>query len=278
MLNSAERRCELWSRIKTDNLAMHMLDSEDYEQVEAWTAFLDFERANPMNLEASAFVSWMKRCIKRCLGCCQYSPDMWMYCMEYVYSIKKEDAMEMMERAIAALPNCLLLRIRICEFYEAIGEVTKADLEYRHLVKDCKIAVPWIMYQQFTRRNFGIQAARDVFERARLSCKAPSLYIAAGKPRRSIRTHSSSRKRRESSACVRVSDSPLRFHALFAWRTRSDLRDGHGRHSARTSSSRQCMHHSPTSHPSHRGGGSPCIVGALAADPVELFLHSNVAQ
>ena len=181
LIRSAERRCELWSRIKTDNLSMHVLDSEDYEQVDAWTAFLDFERANPMQLEAPAFAAWMERCLRRCLGCCQYSPDMWMYCIEYAYSVQKAEAMDVMERAIAALPNCLLLRVRICEFFEAIGEVEKADAEYRRLVKDCKIAVPWIMYQQFARRHFGIQAARDVFERARFSCKAPSLYVAAGR-------------------------------------------------------------------------------------------------
>ena len=182
MRRRAERRCALWSRIRTENLAMHKLDSEDYEQVDAWRAFLDFERANPMQLEPEAFAAWMDRCVHCCLGCCQYSPDMWLYCIELAYGVAKSSAMDLMEQAVAAMPNCLLLRIRICEFFEAIGELGKAESEYRRLVKDCKTAIPWIMYQQFARRHAGIQAARDVFERARLSCKDPSLYIAAGFP------------------------------------------------------------------------------------------------
>ena len=229
MTRSAERRCALWSRIRTDNLAMHKLDSEDYEQVQAWMAFLDFERANPMQLETSAFAAWVDRCLHCCLGCCQYSPDMWLYCIEFAYGVAKASALDLMEQAIAAMPTCLLLRIRICEFFEAIGELGKAESEYRRLVKDCKTAVPWIMYQQFTRRHFGIQAARDVFERARLSCKAPSLYIAAGRPVHRSLTHSSPRKGRESSARVRSGDSPLRLPALLARAHRPDLRHGHGR-------------------------------------------------
>ena len=159
---------------------MHSLNEEDYNQVKAWMAYLEYEKTNPMQRSEEEFHHWMKQSYERALGCCQYCPDLWLSYIEYANHIGHDFVLSVLEKAKNALSDSMFFRIRICEFFESINEIPKADSEYRRLVNDCNNPTPWIIYQQFTLRNFGISASREVFQRARLSCKAPELYIAAG--------------------------------------------------------------------------------------------------
>ena len=48
------------------------------------------------------------------------------------------------------------------------------------MIGSCETSTGWIVYQQFTRRYFGVAEARHLFQRARLSMLAPEVFLAAG--------------------------------------------------------------------------------------------------
>ena len=190
MKRRSKKRGELWKDIKQDDLAMRVIGEDDKKQIQLWKKLLawessplvihSYETSNPMKLPDALFHNHMDQLYRRCVACCRYCPDMWILYITFVASFDWEAATRLMTEAKEAMPTCALLRLAICDLLESRGLIQEAKEEYEKSIGSCETSTCWIVYQQFTRRNFGVEETRHLFQRARLSMLAPEIFLAAG--------------------------------------------------------------------------------------------------
>ncbi|KAK8828384.1 hypothetical protein WA556_004798, partial [Blastocystis sp. ATCC 50177/Nand II] len=175
----SKKRGELWKDIKQDDLAMRTIGDDDKKQIALWKKLLAYETTNPMKLPEETHRHHMDQLYRRCVACCRYCPDLWILYISFVASFDWSNATRLMADAKEAMPACALLRLAICDLLESRGLVQEAKEEYEKMIGSCETSTGWIVYQQFTRRNFGVAEARHLFQRARLSMLAPEVFLAA---------------------------------------------------------------------------------------------------
>lgn len=190
MMRRSKKRGELWKDIKQDDLAMRTIGDDDKKQIALWKKLLAFrssprltssyETTNPMKLPEETHRHHMDQLYRRCVACCRYCPDLWILYISFIASFDWSNATRLMTDAKEAMPACALLRLAICDLLESRGLVQEAKEEYEKMIGSCETSTGWIVYQQFTRRNFGVAEARHLFQRARLSMLAPEVFLAAG--------------------------------------------------------------------------------------------------
>eukprot|EP00775_Hariotina_reticulata_P002070 gene2070-2390_t len=175
--------------------------SVQQEQVKLWKGFLEYERSNPQRLEAAALTQRVELAYMQALMCLLHFPEVW-----YDYARWHADsgggvaaAAACLLRAVAALPDCLLLHFALADLEEAQGNIQAAKDVYESLVKQLErvpgpqpngvaaaaaaaaapppqpaggpitalppdqAALVWIQYMRFSRRSESVTASRRVY-------------------------------------------------------------------------------------------------------------------
>ena len=117
----------------------------------------------------------------RCLACCYYCPDIWLAFAQFEAKYDWKRAVNVLQCAMKAIPESIILRLACCDFYEEHDQLTYAEEEYEKIVSTVNEPVGWIEYMRYTRRQKGVQAYRDLFLRAKECCKKPEVFVTAGK-------------------------------------------------------------------------------------------------
>ncbi|WIA36938.1 hypothetical protein OEZ86_008179 [Tetradesmus obliquus] len=201
------------------------------EQARLWKAFLEYERSNPQRLEAGALAQRVELGYMQALMCLLHFPEALMCLLHfpevwYDYARWHADAgsgvaqaTACLVRAVAALPNCLLLHFALADLQEAQGHTDAAREVYESLVKQLEPppgaaqqqqqqqpngadpaappappepaggpiaalppdqhALAWIQYMRFCRRE-SLLASRKMFIRAKKAPRCPwQVYVAS---------------------------------------------------------------------------------------------------
>eukprot|EP00879_Flechtneria_rotunda_P025212 GHRR01026781.1.p1 GENE.GHRR01026781.1~~GHRR01026781.1.p1 ORF type:complete len:542 (+),score=148.52 GHRR01026781.1:427-2052(+) len=187
------------------------------EQVKLWKGFLEYERSNPQRLEAAALTQRVDLAYMQALMCLLHFPEVWYDYARWQAESGKgvEQATLCLVRAVAALPDCLLLHFALADLEEAQGNTAAAKEVYEALVKQLEPppgvlqqqqqpngnaepaaapqpaggpiaslppdqhALVWVQYMRFSRRIESINFARRLFIRARKARCPWQVYVAS---------------------------------------------------------------------------------------------------
>lgn len=119
-------------------------------------------------------------CYDRAVALYRYSPDVWLEYASYQSAHNWDDAVQVLKRGMDSLSTSIFYQLGCCDFYEKHGHLEEATRQYEGMVSSTESALAWIQYIYFIRRTRGIDEARQIFRRARLSVLQPELFIAAG--------------------------------------------------------------------------------------------------
>jgi len=135
---------------------------------------------NPLQLSRSQFYHYIHMTYLRCLSCCFYCPDVWLQFAEFEFSFDRENAKKVLEKAIAAIPESVLLRFGCCDFFEQHEMFEECENYYKQCIEEFKEPIIWIKYLQYTQRQRGVDACHALFLEAIQQCTDASVFIAMG--------------------------------------------------------------------------------------------------
>ena len=133
-----------------------------------------------MELEPIKLQQTLSCMYDRAVALYRYAPDMWLEYAHFKAENDWEGAVQVIKRGMEPLASSLFYQLGCCDFYEIHHHLEEAVRQYEQLVSSSESALGWIQYIYFTRRTKGIEEARQIFRRARLSVLQPELFIAAG--------------------------------------------------------------------------------------------------
>jgi cleavage stimulation factor subunit 3 len=129
------------------------------------------------------------------LQCLHHYPEIWYdaatYCASSGVPNAIEEATEMFDKACKALPGNILIHFAYADFHESRKQNDKAKVVsycihflifqiYEKLLETRQDSIVYIQYQKFVRRTVSMEAARDVFIKARKSPDSTyHVYIAS---------------------------------------------------------------------------------------------------
>ena len=150
--------------------------SRDYQQVALWRNYLRYEQSNPQRLEPIPFKLRVLFAFKQALLVLRQYPDVWYEYMEWCLDNNHEaEAEKVMEEAVEALPDSLLMQLIYAQYLEQRNQINQALQVYQTLVevqeerRQGANPLAYVQYMRFARRCFGITMARRVFVQARRS-------------------------------------------------------------------------------------------------------------
>ena len=103
---------------------------------------------NPLQLSRSQFYHYIHMTYLRCLSCCFYCPDVWLQFAEFEFSFDRENAKKVLEKAIAAIPESVLLRFGCCDFFEQHEMFEECENYYKQCIEEFKEPIIWIKYMR----------------------------------------------------------------------------------------------------------------------------------
>ena len=135
---------------------------------------------NPLQLSRSQFYHHIHMTYLRCLSCCFYCPDVWLQFAEFEFSFNRENAKKVLEKAVSAIPESILLRFGCCDFFETNEMFSDCEEYYAKCIESFTEPIVWIKYLQYTQRQKGTEACHSLFLRAIQECTDKSLFVAMG--------------------------------------------------------------------------------------------------
>lgn len=180
LIRRYKKREEVWKDIDLKRFAIRNMSDADFEQLSLWRKAIDFEAANLMKLPSDVLHNQMTMVYRRCLGCCYYAPDVWLNYAAYESQFNWKITESILNDAIQTMPNCVLLRLAIADYYESNNRLGDAKRVYEEMIDTLVSPEGWIGYQQFVRRTQGIKQSREIFHRSRFALLKPEQFIAAG--------------------------------------------------------------------------------------------------
>lgn len=133
-----------------------------------------------MELEIQKLQQMISCMYDRAVALYRYAPDMWLEYAHYKAEWNWEEAAQVIKRGMEPLSSSLFYQLGCCDFFETTHHLEEAVRQYEQFVSSSESAIGWIQYIYFTRRTKGMEEARQIFRRARLSVLQPELFIAAG--------------------------------------------------------------------------------------------------
>lgn len=154
------------------------------------TIICSYEVTNPMGYDQVRFCRLMSVLYNRAVAIFLYAPDLWLEYARfkskyYPEETRWKEAVQVLKKGLDSLGTSTFYRLACCDFYEENGHLEEAEHEYEQL-SSLESSVTWIQYMYFARRTKGIEAAREIFRRARLSLLSHDIFIAAGMVRNMI--------------------------------------------------------------------------------------------
>lgn len=156
------------------------------EQIKAlanWKALLTYEREDPERLTSikpAKLKTRMRALYQRALSQLYFYPEIWFEYSEYeLESGDPESALAILEDALHAMPDSLVLHFALADQLEARGRAQRARDVYARLERKNPSPLVFIQSQHFERRAEGVSAARAVFRRARASPVCDSSVFTA---------------------------------------------------------------------------------------------------
>lgn len=182
---SAARRVYRDRRSLMEGILRNMLarpprgSPKEEQQAVAWRKLLAFEKSNPQNIDATKLRNRVTFTYNQCLLCLYHYPDMWLEAANFQIEIGAIDgAVEVYERAITALPSCLLLYFAYADFLEAHERLAKAKELYDRLLVGTSDPLACIQYMRFVRRTEEDRTApRKIFAKVKATCTY-HVYVA----------------------------------------------------------------------------------------------------
>lgn len=156
---------------------------KEEEQVVLWKQLVHFEKRNVQRLQPAQLKQRVVFAYNQALLCLYHHPDVWYDFVAYLIDNNAlDEAKNTFERGIKALPANILLHFTYADFEESRKNISEAKNIYERLLERRTDPIVFVQYQKFARRAEGINAAREVFLRAR---KIPGaltwhLYAASG--------------------------------------------------------------------------------------------------
>jgi cleavage stimulation factor subunit 3 len=157
---------------------------KEEQQKRIWLNLIELEKRNTQRLPVEELQKRVKFVYQQALLCLHHYPEIWydaaMYLAGSGVPTANDEATEMFDRACKALPGNILFHFAYADFHEARKQNDKAKAVYESLLEKKQDPIIYIQYQKFVRRTVSIEAAREVFIKAR---KSPDctyhVYIAS---------------------------------------------------------------------------------------------------
>lgn len=161
------------------------LFAKEKQQANAWKQLRSWEKSNPQGLEPAQFEKRVNLCFDQSLMYLYRDPEVWFeYYQWYIHRGAKKEALDVLSRAQAALPDCILFHFQAAELLYSEGENAAARKVFEvlidRLIKSCadgvvceapdgknKLSLCWVQYMKLVRKMEGQAAARKIFMRAR---------------------------------------------------------------------------------------------------------------
>jgi Suppressor of forked protein (Suf) len=179
----ARERQALYASLQRDGLALPSALA-DPVQARQWRTLVDWEHANPQQLDADHLRARVHFTLAQARCALYRQPDVWVYSARYEAAGPQHAARvpTLLRQGIQALPDSLLLRFTLADYYEANKQVGKATEVYEGLMHEDEPprALACVQYMRFARRSLSVSAARKIFLRClRNERTAWQVYVAA---------------------------------------------------------------------------------------------------
>lgn len=161
------------------------LFAKEKQQSNAWKQLRSWEQSNPQGLEPTQFEKRVTLCFDQSLMYLYRDAEVWFeYYQWYFHRGSKKEAMDVLARAQAALPDCVLFHFEAAELLFSEGEHEDARKVFENLIdrlaKSCgdgvvtegpekknMLSLCWVQFMKLVRKMEGQAAARKIFMRAR---------------------------------------------------------------------------------------------------------------
>eukprot|EP01084_Bolivina_argentea_P134182 236730_1 len=156
----------------------------NYQQIQLWKRFIDFELLNKQNINKIDLWRRMEFTFRQSLMTMSLFPDIWLMYIEWTKKNRGKDrTLLIYKQCLQRIPNCLLIQFKYLEFLEKHYTVKETDEAYLNLLNVMpNNTLVYIQYLYFLRRCKTIPAARNFFIQTISSntCKFWQLYVAEG--------------------------------------------------------------------------------------------------
>ncbi|GBG33707.1 mRNA 3'-end-processing protein rna14 [Hondaea fermentalgiana] len=155
-------------------------DPREGKRLAKWRALISYERTNPERVSDTALKHRVRHVYNRALAALYFFPELWHEFAQY--ELETNDAISartVLERALHAMPDSVLLHLVLADTLETHGRVSEARTVYQRLEEKLPSSLVFIQFQLFERRCGGIAPARAVFKRARASAACDSAVFTA---------------------------------------------------------------------------------------------------
>lgn len=166
------------------------IEKESNHQVALWKRLIAYEKSNPQHLDPQILYNRIGFTYNQCLLCLHHYPEIWFEFAKFEQEKgHSEAASQILDRAIEAIPNCLLIHFAYADMLESTKNFKASKLIYDNLLTRLSsvitsspdsaqlestsllLTLAFIQYMRFARRTEGIKGARDVFKQGRDSFK-----------------------------------------------------------------------------------------------------------
>ncbi|PRP86401.1 hypothetical protein PROFUN_05320 [Planoprotostelium fungivorum] len=137
-------------------------------QPSLWKGLVAYEKTNPQRLEPNAVKNKIAFTYNQALLSLYHYPEIWYeYAEEEAAQGRAEESAKVYERAIEAIPDCLLLYFAYANSLETQKNIKGAKDIYERLLKRKPDPLVYVEYMQFIIRTEDLKAFRLLFKRAR---------------------------------------------------------------------------------------------------------------
>ncbi|KAK8815345.1 hypothetical protein WA158_003557 [Blastocystis sp. Blastoise] len=178
LLNS---RRPIWDKISFLYLPSPLFDDpQDIEQLNYWKQTIELEISNPYNIPPLENRIYVHNTFLRCLTYMYYAPEIWYDFAVYESKFDIQNAKNILEKSLLAMPQSHYMHAAICDFYEERSMFIEAEQQYENGINILQDSFLWIMYMKYMQRNKGAEEMRTIFSRARKSNQiSPQLFVTA---------------------------------------------------------------------------------------------------
>mmetsp|Transcript_5450 Transcript_5450/g.7210 ORF Transcript_5450/g.7210 Transcript_5450/m.7210 type:complete len:693 (+) Transcript_5450:163-2241(+) len=187
-----KERKSRWAGVRSETLPERFKGTDkEKSQLNKWKALIEYELSNPEKVSASLLKKRVRFVYTQALSVLQFYPEIWYdFSMFEASGNDPMSAEAVFDRALSTLPYCMLLSFAACDTYERHGNFNKARNIYEGLLKTVakdespnkgeRLTSVYVQYQRFLRRVDGINAARQLFKRARMHGNLSyKMYVAS---------------------------------------------------------------------------------------------------
>eukprot|EP01083_Nonionella_stella_P030207 82868_1 len=156
----------------------------NYQQIQLWKRFIDYELLNKQNLNTTDLWRRMEFTFRQSLMTMSLFPDIWLMYIEWTQTNRGNMRTQLVyKQCLQRIPNCLLIQFKYLEFVEKHQSVKEADAAYLDLLQhNPDNTLVYIQYLYFLRRCQSTAAARNFFIQTiqTNASKFWQLYVALG--------------------------------------------------------------------------------------------------